>query len=598
MKKIRNILCFFVNILIVKGCTNCDKSSDFTTRNCCKKSISMIPGNINAINYNSYYDLYSKDNDNQIDISETRDSISYITNKEWIKYKTFVKEPTQYKVSYYVSSKMNINIPLEFYLLLDSTDCNNSSEDEQLGYYRNNNFKSNSWTNFLKLESKKNFFLPCGMHSITLCIKKASWIHISKLKFEKVNPDKIKHCSKRNTPLPTDPSPSPTTYTTPIPTQSNTINYDTNCYDYIKFEISDREILLNGNNYHLKGINWFGFETPAYNLGGLLYRSMEDMLDFLKENKFNTIRVPISEYLIYNFDTTKVKNCKSDFNECDISAKEMFMKLFKESAKRGIFLLIDFHNVNPGGWLDPLWYNDKYNEDDFVNAWLKLIDIINDQPNLLGIELFNEPKPPSVWGGGGKYDWRRMAIKLVEAIYYKRPNYKRLIFIEGVNWGKSYGDFEKYPLDFKYLSTDIDNRIVLCPHIYGPSVYDSPLWKETDFPNNMPDDWDKDIGLFENAMMRPSVLTEWGGHYVDKDKQWQDKLSQYLIDNCIEDNFYWCLTPDSNDTGGLLKKDYYTAEEGKLKLLDKVQKYPTIFTQEIKNDNICFINGKHVNPNC
>jgi endoglucanase len=275
------------------------------------------------------------------------------------------------------------------------------------------------------------------------------------------------------------------------------------------------------------------------------------------------------------------------------------MKLFKETAKRGILLLIDLHCVDSNGYLDPLWYNSNYNEDDFVNAWFKMIDLINDEPNLLGIELFNEPKPPSTWGGGSDVDWRRMAIKLVEKIYYNRPNFDKLIFIEGISWGRSFGDFSTYPLDFRYLSTEVDNRVVLAPHTYGPSVYDDPLWNNNpDFPGNMPGDWNKDIGLYESAMLRPSVLTEWGGTFLDKDREWQETLGNYLIDRCIEDNFYWGLTADSKDTGGILYSDYYSPHYDKLALLKHVQQYPTIFTKEIKNDNICFIEGHHVNPQC
>jgi aryl-phospho-beta-D-glucosidase BglC (GH1 family) len=41
------------------------------------------------------------------------------------------------------------------------------------------------------------------------------------------------------------------------------------------------------------------------------------------------------------------------------------------------------------------------------------------------------------------------------------------------------------------------------------------------------------------------VVGEWGGTYVGADAAWQDEFSLYLRRNCIADNFYWTLNPNS-----------------------------------------------------
>src|SRR5262249_1394426 len=54
--------------------------------------------------------------------------------------------------------------------------------------------------------------------------------------------------------------------------------------------------LLDKQNHRVRiaGINWFGFETSTYVVGGLNKRSYTNMLDQIKSLKYNTIRLPYS----------------------------------------------------------------------------------------------------------------------------------------------------------------------------------------------------------------------------------------------------------------------------------------------------------------
>ena len=57
--------------------------------------------------------------------------------------------------------------------------------------------------------------------------------------------------------------------------------------------------LLDAQNrpVRIAGINWFGFETSNYVVGGLNIRSYTSMLDQIKSLKYNTIRLPYSNQL-------------------------------------------------------------------------------------------------------------------------------------------------------------------------------------------------------------------------------------------------------------------------------------------------------------
>jgi hypothetical protein len=44
----------------------------------------------------------------------------------------------------------------------------------------------------------------------------------------------------------------------------------------------------------------------------------------------------------------------------------------------------------------------------------------------------------------------------------------------------------------------------------------------------------------EEVTMTPPIPL--AGHYQEKDKVWQDALGDYLIKECMSDNFYWSAT--------------------------------------------------------
>src|SRR5688572_29984637 len=57
--------------------------------------------------------------------------------------------------------------------------------------------------------------------------------------------------------------------------------------------------ILDSNNQQLRiaGINWFGMETANYAPHGLWSRDYHEMLDQIKANGYNTIRLPYSSQL-------------------------------------------------------------------------------------------------------------------------------------------------------------------------------------------------------------------------------------------------------------------------------------------------------------
>ncbi|HLH75029.1 MAG TPA: cellulase family glycosylhydrolase, partial [Chloroflexota bacterium] len=199
---------------------------------------------------------------------------------------------------------------------------------------------------------------------------------------------------------------------------------------------------------------------------------------------------------------------------------------------------------------------------------------------VIGADLHNEPAGPATWGSGNpKTDWAMAAEMAGNAILDVNPNW--LIFVEGI---EKITDKDDNPLDWTWqggelipagsrpIHLKIANRVVYSPHDYGPSVYNQRWFQDPTFPDNMPEFWDQHWGYLQRQGVAPVLVGEFGGRSVGTDIEgtWQRTLVHYLHANQIHYT-YWCLNPDSGDTGGLLEDDWVTIHPDKQALLKTYQ---------------------------
>ena len=148
------------------------------------------------------------------------------------------------------------------------------------------------------------------------------------------------------------------------------------------------------------------------------------------------------------------------------------------------------------------------------------------------------------------------------------------------------------------------NRLVFSPHTYGPSVFNKAMFNDFNvFPNSLFVIWNYFFGFTEAILSRSAImLGEWGGRYnTGPDISWQNSLANYLLQNCFSDNFYWCLNPNSGDTGGILYDDWTTPVTEKLNMLHSVQPSPSFLTLEDDTaDETIFLfkTGAYANNKC
>ena len=292
---------------------------------------------------------------------------------------------------------------------------------------------------------------------------------------------------------------------------------------------------------------------------------------------------------------------------------QIFDIIMQKCKKYGLKAFIDIHSPdeNNSGHDYELWYGKAgITTKDWQDTLVWLAKKYANDDTLLGYDLKNEPHGKRAYKDGGcpstiaKWDgskdennWAYAATQCAEAILDVNPN--ALIFIEGIEqypmtekgydfdtpdvwepksedekrwygawWGGNLRGVKDYPI--KMSTPEKQSKIVYSPHDYGPSVY-AQTWFDKDFSEEtlLDDYWRGTWAYINEDDIAPLLIGEWGG-FVDgtKNQKWMELLAAYMTKHHIN-HTYWCLNPNSGDTGGLLSHDFLTWDPGRYGILKK-----------------------------
>ena len=261
-------------------------------------------------------------------------------------------------------------------------------------------------------------------------------------------------------------------------------------------------------------------QTTDMTLHGLWCKPFSTLLEFVAENGFNALRIPVSGELIEGFETIKPTNI--DFSQNPelegTTAGQQLDYCVREAAQRGLLVLLDLHHQAAARGITELWYDDEggwpeevswkrsfpFRSFSFFSSSLTLFpssekkkkkmrvvsclqklcerykcknsrsggNRSGDFWNVFAVDLNNEPHGRAAWGTGCPLtDWRLGAERLGAAVLSVDPTL--LIFCEGTSgnaapeqcsepcfWGGGLCSAVKAP-----VRLPVRRRLVLSPHV-------------------------------------------------------------------------------------------------------------------------------------
>ncbi len=343
---------------------------------------------------------------------------------------------------------------------------------------------------------------------------------------------------------------------------------------------TDKAQIFDANNQPVRiaGVNWFGFETNSFVVHGLQNRNYKDMINQIKSMGYNTIRLPYSNQL---FDKNSIPNDIDYGKNPDLQGLQglqLMDKIVDYATSNGLHIILDQHRPDANAQ-SALWYTSAYPESRWISDWQMLASHYKDNTMIIGADLHNEPRTPACWGCGKQdVDWKAAAERGGNAILATNPNW--LIFVEGVDcygaaqgndcywWGGNLQGVKSAPVQL-----NVANRLVYSVHDYPASLVEREWFKAADYPQNLPGVWDKYWGYVKKEEIAPVLVGEFGSKLATaSDKQWFSSMINYLGTGASGFNWtYWGWTPDSSDTGGLLKDDWQTINQDKQDQLKAIQ---------------------------
>ncbi|SCZ78078.1 cellulase family glycosylhydrolase [Pseudobutyrivibrio xylanivorans] len=415
------------------------------------------------------------------------------------------------------------------------------------------------------------------------------------------------------TPKPTvtpTPTPTPTPKPTPTPT---TVVEDPSVQGDDWLHTDGHKILdKQGREVFLTGANWFGFNCSEKVFHGLWSANMKDVVEGMADHGINLVRVPISTELLLDWKAgKKVKvNVNTYANPelknadgSDMDSREVFDTFVKLCRENGIKIMMDCHSAdaNNSGHNYNVWYGPKgFTTQDWIDGWTWFVKEYKNDDTIIACDLKNEPhgkystgeEPAAKWDDSkDECNWQYAASRCGKAILDVNPNL--LIMVEGIEetprpgydynsglqdpnasedqlkyyggwWGGNLRNAGKYPVDLgKY-----QNQLVYSPHDYGPLVYEQ-TWFKKDFTEQtlLDDVWYDSWFYLQDQDIAPLLIGEWGG-FMDggSNEKYLNLMSDFIAKNHINHTF-WCINPNSGDTGGLLEGDWVTWDSAKYNMM-------------------------------
>ncbi|RUL95003.1 MULTISPECIES: cellulase family glycosylhydrolase [Micromonospora] len=353
-----------------------------------------------------------------------------------------------------------------------------------------------------------------------------------------------------------------------------------------------------GNQVWLTGANWFGFNATERVFHGLWSANIENITRQMAQRGINIVRVPISTQLLLEWKAGQAirPNVNTYVNpELEgMNNLQVFDYWLQLCEKYGLKVMLDVHSAEAdnSGHTYPVWWKGTVTLELFYQGWEWVTTRYRTNDTIVAMDIKNEPHGTpndpqrAKWDSSTDQDNFKYACETAgKRILAINPNL--LILCEGIEvyprpgatwnspntnpdrspnyfynwWGGNLRGVAEHPVN---LGAHQD-QLVYSPHDYGPLVFEQP-WFAGDFDKESltNDVWRPNWFYIHEQNIAPLLIGEWGGRLGQDARQdrWMAALRDLMIDNGIHHTF-WCLNPNSGDTGGLLLDDWTSWDETK-----------------------------------
>ena len=279
---------------------------------------------------------------------------------------------------------------------------------------------------------------------------------------------------------------------------------------------------LNNQQVRIAGINWYGFETTRPVAGGLTAQDYKAILQTIKSQGYNTVRLPLSNQMV---ETPQVPSSISYNNSTGainaglkgLNSLQILDKIITYAGTLNLKIILDNHRSEAGDSAEGsgLWFTGSYPESAWINDWITLATRYLNNPTVIGLDLRNEPHNAynggACWDCGGPYDWHLAAQRAGNAVLAVNPHL--LIFVEGTDayngdwywWGGNLLGVQNSP-----VTLSVANQLVYSAHDYGPQLYQQNWFNGSTTAASLNIVWTNHWGYISQNNIAPVWLGEFG----------------------------------------------------------------------------------------
>lgn len=331
----------------------------------------------------------------------------------------------------------------------------------------------------------------------------------------------------------------------------------------------------NNQPVRIAGINWYGFETTDLVLHGLSNQDYKTILQTIKNEGYNTVRIPFSNQMVETPGTNLNITSWANFGPANtdlqgLNSLQVLDKVIAYAGTVGLKIILDNHRSEAGNSAEAsgLWYTGAYPESNWIADWQALATRYLGNSTVIGFDLRNEPHNAysggACWDCGGANDWHLAAGRAGNAVQAINP--RLLLFVEGTDaynndfywWGGNLEGVTNSP-----VTLSVPHQLVYSAHDYGPNEYGQAWFNGNTTAASLASVWTTHWAYLSQQGLAPVWLGEFGTENSDSDVagsangsqgQWFQTLTTFLKADAAISWTYWAL--NGEDAYGLLDSNY------------------------------------------